>query len=193
MKDKPYHQGDLRNKLIEVGIELINNDGVNNFSLRKVAAMCNVSNAAPYSHFKSKDELTRAISDHVTEQFMCSLHTAIEGQESSPEIMKLLGKAYISFFMDNPQYYQFIFYKSGIIIDLDNNNDDDYAPFQLFKQTAYQMFTSMGMPEERQLKTLIALWSLAHGIISLLTNKGVRYSGDWNEILAESFILGRKL
>ena len=193
MKDKPYHQGDLRNKLIEAGIELINEKGVNNFSLRKVAAMCEVSNAAPYSHFKSKDELTRVIGEHVTEQFMCRLRTAIEGEESSPETMRLLGKAYISFFMDNPQYYQFIFYKSGVIIDLDNDNGDDYAPFHLFKQTAYQMFSSMGMPKERHLKTLIELWSLAHGIISLITNQGVRYSGNWNEILKESFILGRKL
>ena len=55
MKSKSYHHGDLRNALIETGIELINEYGEEKLSLRKVATKCGVSNAAPYAHFKNKD------------------------------------------------------------------------------------------------------------------------------------------
>ena len=42
-----YHHKDLRNALIETGIQIVNTEGVNAFSLRKVAAACGVSHAAP--------------------------------------------------------------------------------------------------------------------------------------------------
>ncbi|MDY4097642.1 MAG: TetR family transcriptional regulator [Lachnospiraceae bacterium] len=38
-------------------------------SLRKVAMACNVSHAAPYSHFANKEEVLSAMQLHITEQF----------------------------------------------------------------------------------------------------------------------------
>ena len=49
---KSYHHGNLREELIEKGIEMINEAGEEKLSLRKVAKMCGVSNAAPYTYFK---------------------------------------------------------------------------------------------------------------------------------------------
>lgn len=48
MPKKQYHHKDLRNALIEKGIEIVNSEGLHSFSLRKVAAACGVSHAAPY-------------------------------------------------------------------------------------------------------------------------------------------------
>ncbi|MBW4082016.1 TetR/AcrR family transcriptional regulator [Paenibacillus sp. S150] len=184
MKEKPYHHGDLRNQLIEAGIKLINTDGINSFSLRKVAAECKVSHTAPYSHFKNIDELVSAMGVHVTEQFMDSLRTSIQGKEGSHEAISQLGQAYIDFFIEHPQYFQFLFYHSGIIIDLDNYNSDNYPPFALFRTTAYQIFRNSGLPEAEFSHQLISLWSMVHGIASLLTNNGVRYSGNWRDFFA---------
>ena len=50
-----YHHGNLRQALIDAGIKIINESGEESLSLRKVAAECNVSHAAPYAHFNSKD------------------------------------------------------------------------------------------------------------------------------------------
>ena len=49
-----YHHKDLRNALIETGIQLVSTEGVNAFSLRKVAAACGVSHAALIAIFKIK-------------------------------------------------------------------------------------------------------------------------------------------
>lgn len=188
MKEKPYHHGNLRNQLIEAGIELINDDGLKGFSLRKVAAKCNVSHTAPYSHFKDIDGLIYAMGEHVTGQFMKKLHASINGREDSQEAISLLGQAYIDFFIDNPQYFQFLFYHSGLTIDLDGENPDDYPPFTLFRKTTYQIFRSRGLQEEEFSKRLIVLWSVVHGIASLITNNGVHYSGDWRDIFISYFV-----
>lgn len=183
LKDKPYHRGNLRNQLIEAGIKLINLDGMNSFSLRKVAAECAVSHTAPYSHFKNIDELVAAMGEHVTSQFMDTLHASVQGQAENPDTIILLGQAYIDFFIEHPQYFQFLFYHSGIVIDLDNYDSDSYPPFALFRTTVYEVFRSSGLPEPEFTRHLVALWSMVHGITALLTNNGVRYSGNWRDLL----------
>ncbi|KWX72204.1 TetR/AcrR family transcriptional regulator [Paenibacillus sonchi] len=192
MKEKPYHHGNLRKQLIETGISLINEEGVKSFSLRKVAAQCNVSHTAPYSHFKNVDELIAAMGEHVTEQFMERLRISIMGEEDSREAISLLGQAYIDFFIENPQYFQFLYYHSGIIIDLDNYSSDNYPPFALFRTTAFHMFRSTGLPEASYSHQLIALWSMVHGIASLLTNNGVRYSGNWRDSFSILTVLDKE-
>lgn len=183
LKDKPYHHGNLRNQLIEAGIKLINLNGISSFSLRKVAAECEVSHTAPYSHFKNIDELVAAMGEHVTGQFMDTLHASVQGLEGKTEAITLLGQAYIDFFIEHPQYFQFLFYHSGLVIDLDNYESDSYPPFEIFRTTAYAVFRSNGLPETEFTPQLITLWSMVHGITALLTNNGVRYSGKWRDLL----------
>lgn len=192
MKDKPYHHGDLRNKLIEAGIELITEDGMKDFSLRKVAAKCGVSHTAPYSHFENIERLTQAMGEHVTQKFMERLYESTQNQADSCAAVLSLGKAYISFFMENPHYYQFLFYYSGLTINLDNGAESDYKPFALFKETAYRMFDDISLAKEDYLNNLLALWSMVHGIVSLLTNKGINYSGNWVNILTDNLYIWRK-
>lgn len=190
MKDKPYHHGDLKNKLIEAGIELINEDGMNDFSIRKVAAKCGVSHTAPYSHFENIEALNQAMGDHVTGKFMEKLWQSVQNQLDSHAAVLSLGKSYITFFNENPHYYQFIFYHSGLTIDLDSAAENDYQPFVLFRDTAYRMFDDMELAKEDYLNSLLALWSMVHGIVSLLSNKGIHYTGNWSEILTNNLNCG---
>ncbi len=182
MSEKTYHHGNLRNELIEAGITLINENGLEGFSLRKVAAKCEVSHAAPYSHFKDIDALVDAMGEHVTQKFMDKLHSAIAHAPNSRTAITLLGKAYIEFFEENPLYFQFLFYYSRVTIDLDQEGPDDYPPFALFRTTVYDEFRQQGLPEEEYCPRLIFLWSCVHGIASMLSNSGIRYSGDWQSI-----------
>ena len=59
----------LRSELILAGLNEINRNGIANFSFRRVASACNVSCAAPYRHFKDKNELIAAIIDYVNEKW----------------------------------------------------------------------------------------------------------------------------
>ena len=59
----------MRQLLIEAGIEEINRSGVAEFSVRRVAQACGVSCAAPYKHFKDRREFIAAIIEYVNEQW----------------------------------------------------------------------------------------------------------------------------
>lgn len=59
----------LREKLLSAGIDEIVAHGVRDFSLRRVAASCGASCAAPYKHFKNKDEFIEEIIAYVDEKW----------------------------------------------------------------------------------------------------------------------------
>ncbi len=64
-----YHHGDLRNTLIRAGLEILERDGLEGLSLRKVAARAGVSHAAPAHHFANRDGLFVAIAAHGFDRF----------------------------------------------------------------------------------------------------------------------------
>lgn len=95
----------LRDRLIIAGIAEIEQHGIAGFSLRRVAAACNTSCAAPYKHFKNKDDLILEIIRYVNRQWellrdqILSLHMG----ESMERIVEVCV-AYIRFWVANPNY-----------------------------------------------------------------------------------------
>ena len=57
----------LRSRLIIAGLAELERHGATDFSLRRVAKEAGVSCAAPYRHFKDKDDLIGAVIDYVLE------------------------------------------------------------------------------------------------------------------------------
>ncbi|NBS67250.1 MAG: TetR/AcrR family transcriptional regulator, partial [Betaproteobacteria bacterium] len=59
VKSKPtsYHHGNLREALLEAGLELLRKDGAESLGLRELARQAGVSRTAPYRHFESKEAL----------------------------------------------------------------------------------------------------------------------------------------
>lgn len=183
MAEKPYHHGNLRNTLIEAGIKLINKEGEQQFSLRKVAALCGVSHAAPYSHFQSREELLEAMQDYVTEQFMKMLDHTIQSysEADGPDLLVQIGKSYVMFFIGHPQYFQFLFSRPLMEIDLSlkENGNKNFPPFELFKNTAVRVLKETGLSDQKIKDSILSMWALVHGLASIATMKNVRYDENW--------------
>lgn len=182
---KKYHHGNLRNMLIEAGIELINQEGENHFSLRKVASLCGVSEAAPYSHFKNKEDLFEAMQDHIQQELMKVLRNTIESA-SDPDSTYLLiqiGKAYIMFFIDHPQYFSFLCAHTHMEINLSMDIDEtkNFPPFELFKSISFRILRKNGFPEEKLLDIIISMFATVHGLASIATMPNVHYGDNWEE------------
>jgi AcrR family transcriptional regulator len=181
-----YHHGNLRQALIEAGIKIINESGEENLSLRKVAALCDVSHAAPYAHFKDKDELLEAIKNSVTDRFMDELLKAIEDKPTADQAIIAMGRTYIQFFSSNPDYFAFIFGKQNINAHLRMNREykDDYPPFLLLRRMYIKHLEENGLEKtaEEQEIELIKIWSIVHGMASIACMKGIKSSVNWNDI-----------
>ena len=181
-----YHHGNLRQALIKAGIKIINESGEENLSLRKVAALCDVSHAAPYAHFKDKDELLEAIKNSVTDRFMDELLKAIEDKPTADQAIIAMGRTYIQFFSSNPDYFAFIFGKQNINAHLKMNREykDDYPPFLLLRRMYIKHLEENGLErtaEEQEIE-LIKIWSIVHGMASIACMKGIKSSVNWNDI-----------
>ncbi len=95
----------VRERLLIAGIKEIELHGLNDFSLRRVASMCEVSCAAPYRHFKNKDELVLSIISYINSRWdmMCEqIEMAFEG-DSKRQIVEACV-ANVRFLIANPNY-----------------------------------------------------------------------------------------
>ena len=183
MENKPYHSGDLKNKLIEAGIKLINNGGAEQLSLRKIAVSCGVSHAAPYSHFKNKEELLECMQDYVVSQLLKQMQDIIDSyaDKTALGLMIALGKCYVMFFIDNPQYFSFLFSQqiAWANLSLEDDGSENFPPFELFKKSALPIFEANGIPENMWEIKLISCWATVHGLSTIANMQGVHYDKDW--------------
>ena len=187
MNGKPYHHGDLRRALIETGIDFIKQKGEEALSLRKIAEICGVSNAAPYAHFKSKDEFIVAIQKYIMDLFAATLEKTVMEYKDSPSLLPMLGKTYVMFFYQNPFYYDFLFPCKNISIklSLDGAGTNENPPLAILQKAATAVFNKAKLPERVIQDKIIAMWALVHGLASIVVMPNVEFDGNWETRIEE--------
>ena len=191
--EKSYHHGNLKEELIKKGIELINEVGENKLSLRKLAIICGVSNSAPYTHFKSKDELLKGMSLYILNLLKLELENTRKKYKNKENLLVMLGKTYVIFFLKNPKYYYFLSSRKDIEIDLsikiDNNS---MTALDILKEEAINKFSKLGISNEDIQNKILAMWSLVAGLIAVINMTSKNYLENWEckieEIIKASFI-----
>ncbi len=95
----------VREQLIIAGIEELEAHGIADFSLRRVANTCNVSCAAPYKHFESKEQLIDEIFRYIRTQldFLLEQVTDIFKHDPKKQLVES-GISYIRFCLANPHF-----------------------------------------------------------------------------------------
>ena len=187
MSDK-YHHGDLRNALIEEGIKMINTSGEDSLSMRKLAEKCGVSMAAPYAHFKNKEEMINAIKKYVEDAFSDYLEKAIAAAASSNGDIEVqiitMGNAYVSFFIENPEYFTFLFSRGYVHLNLDYNSDEDnFKPYKILKDLCKRYFAEKkpDLSDHDKELEIIRIWSSVQGLTSIIFMKNVKWTRNWKD------------
>ncbi|AGK95311.1 TetR/AcrR family transcriptional regulator [Clostridium pasteurianum] len=185
-----YHHDNLKNDLIEKGLELLNEEGYKNFSLRKVAKSCGVSHTAPYRHFKNKDELIVAITLEALQKFNDSLKVAVKKYpDDIKSQIKEMGFLYVKFFVENPEYLQLLFL-SDILKFINKNNilpNHSNHPFLTFFNaieafSLEQKNTSTNINFDKNAYAL-ECWGKVHGLAILIARKEYPYEGNYLELV----------
>src|SRR2546430_12864386 len=104
-----YEKQALRQAILTAAGELFLEQGYERFSLRKVAERIGYSPTTIYLYFHNKDDLLFTVVDEGFVRFGQQLAAAAESQEDSWERIIALGRAYITFALQNPVYYQLMF------------------------------------------------------------------------------------
>ncbi len=111
MDHQPYHHGDLHQGLIMAAKEILQTSGLNSLSIRKLAEKTNVSRAAPYHHFKDKNELLCAIAeDGFMQQDALLERELVTSTESDPSMkFERFILAFLRFAAENKEQYDLMY------------------------------------------------------------------------------------
>jgi AcrR family transcriptional regulator len=186
-----YHHGDLKNALIEAGIDILSREGVGALSLRKVARKAGVSHAAPYAHFADKQALVAAISTDGHEKIYRRIVGIVEQYPDDP-LRQLVETAwaYAEFGFEEPDLFRITF--SGVV-----ERERDYP--DLVEMAGKNMGLVRALvkrcqaadilePGEPDLVT-VGVWGLVHGFVSLVQQGQVSHSVLDRYSLREMLIL----
>ena len=156
----------VRNKLITAGIKELQNHGVADFSLRRVAAMCNVSCAAPYKHFKSKEDFIAEILRYINVQWEL-IQNQVKEIFSSDKKRQLteICVAYIKFRIANPGFNAVLMMKTD---DFDENTLSGSHMTDYICRLITDIFESRGMTQSVIEQKKYVIRSLIYGAVIMI-------------------------
>jgi AcrR family transcriptional regulator len=164
-----YHHGNLKEALIRAALELIAQKGPAGFTFAEAARSAGVSPAAPYRHFRDRDELLVDVARRGFDQFTQSLLGAWgEGGPDAFTAFGRVGRAYLDFARTEPAYYSAMF-EAGVPLDANSELREAGArAFAVLRMAAEKLIAHVP-PERRPPALMMALhvWALSHGIASL--------------------------
>ena len=183
MKDKL--EISIREKLILAGIEEIEENGIQDFSLRKVASKCGVSCAAPYKHFNDKLDLITEIIKYINEKWYARQKKIV--QTYSGDIRRQLTEIsleYIRFLVENPHFRSIIMLK-------DKKMDPKHVQMKSelsggAKDLIRKYSESVGMSKKSELIKTFIIRSFIYGAALMFDNGELEYTSENLELIAKT-------
>ena len=96
---------DTKSALICAGLKELRENGYNNFSIRRVAADCGISCAAPYRHFKNKGEFVLEIFRYINREWYLIQNVILSEYEDDKDRLIEISVSYIRFLVEHPDFF----------------------------------------------------------------------------------------
>jgi AcrR family transcriptional regulator len=155
-----YHHGDLRAALVRAAIELLEESGKTELSLRAVARRAGVSPAAPYRHYADREALASAVAAvgyHELAERLAAAHPS----PSTPEQLASVAIAYVQFALERPALFRIMFGEP-----CDRDNDERVAATAAVSQYV-RAIVERTFPQADPDALATAIWALVHGLACL--------------------------
>src|SRR5260370_1774165 len=173
---KSYHPADLRNAMIQAGLEMLSESGAAALDLRKVAGRAGVSHAAPYRHFADRQELIAAINEEGFHRLAERIQSTLrEAPGDAVEQLYAIARAYVHFAQENPWLMREMF--SGLTIEREAFPDLHHA-----SKTVFMLYIEVIKLGQEQGSIIDvdsgalagALWALLQGVARLTIDNQMR-------------------
>ncbi|MEE9453932.1 MAG: TetR/AcrR family transcriptional regulator [Paracoccaceae bacterium] len=184
---KGYHHGNLKQALVEATLSLIQEKGPTGFTLAEAARQAGVSAAAPYRHFKGREDLIAEVARQGFEIFAEKMESAFNRGKPNPMAsFEAVGRAYLQFARAHAGHYIAMF-ESGVSI-AGNSGLNMVANRAMAVQTqaAEKLFEHLPK-SQRPPATMVShhIWAMSHGVVELFARgePGVRAPFSADELL----------
>ncbi len=163
-----YHHGDLKEALISAAFDLVSERGAENFSLADACRLAGVSTAAPYKHFRDRDEVLALVVarafDVMSSRSMAAVAEAGEGTLAG---IIAMGKAYVQFAVEQQRLFRLMFGQHPVLKTNECVMADGRQCFsRVIEQIA--IFCERNQVAGDPKEIAVRLWTFVHGAASLL-------------------------
>ena len=162
---KSYHHGNLKEELTRAACILCERDGYTKLSIRSLAKESNVSQTAPYRHFKTKECVYAAVVEEGFNKIGMITYFDPTKKISKQHLIENCKK-YINFGLRNANTYDLMF---GTAV----GNFSNYPSLLEAANSSYaNLVTNLsrltGETEEVISAKCITIWSVVHGLVGIL-------------------------
>jgi AcrR family transcriptional regulator len=185
----PYHHGDLREALIAATRRLVTEQGAENFTLADACRAAGVTTAAPYRHFRSKQEILAEIASRGFEDLEAGAMAAVaEKGPGTLEAIVAMGQSYVTFAVNETAVFRLMFGQEPSLKEAEHVAGTGHECFaHLIEQIA--LYCQRNRVRGDALEIALRLWTFVHGAASLLIDKDylvVAPQLDVNRLIAEA-------
>ena len=160
--NKPYHHGDLRNTLLEVADQLIDEADAGAFSLREVARRAGVSAPAAYRHFSDKQALLAAVAQKGFEDFGRARSEAVAAADDP---LAAMGQASVRFAVARPGRFRLMY---GPTIGERARYPELQAAWMAASEAMRAALIARSPSGPDAAVTSLKLWCMVHGLSQLI-------------------------
>ncbi len=181
LRKERYHHGDLRECLIEATRRLVEDKGADKFSVSEACRLAGVSTAAPYKHFRDRNDMLVSMVIAGMMRHRERMFAAIKDLPSgSPLRIKALGQEYVDFALKEPGVFRL---KFGGYTDRLADPQLEEIGRATFDIVLHEVAACLGereiTPDVRQRGFM--LWSFVHGLSFLLHDEKLcEMGGDFD-------------
>jgi AcrR family transcriptional regulator len=159
--------GAFRGKAVAAATRLFAERGYRGVTLRSLAKELGVSPMTPYRYFENKEELFAMVRTEAFRRFADAQRDAVAGIEDPEDALRVLGRAYVSFALDEPDAYHIMFEllqaPAGTYPELEAEQARAFS----YLHEAVQASVDAGILERESLRRAHYLWAQLHGLVSL--------------------------
>jgi AcrR family transcriptional regulator len=160
---------DQREKILVQACALFLKDGLEGFSMRKLARAVGVTAPALYRHFESKERLLHDVLGEAYRRMSRRLYQALEG--ATPwERLRLAGEGYVLFALEHPRLYDALFASPELvgIADIPEEIEAQGCAVGRFWNDRIRECMDAGMLHPGDPEGVgLTMWAHAHGLIAL--------------------------
>ncbi|MDX1803594.1 MAG: TetR/AcrR family transcriptional regulator [Alcanivorax sp.] len=190
MTDAPrYHHGDLHATLLQEANQLLNEQGIEGLSLRKLAERAGVSRTAPYHHFRDKNALLCELAIEAFQQLDALIESADLSGANTREALQAFVRRYLRFATEQPEQYELMF---GRTLWKTGNPSDElktvaFASFRHYAEQVGVLFKGPLPAGTDPLRLAQASWATLHGLCRLLID-GIYVNREDMEAVSEQSV-----
>ena len=166
-----YHHGELREALICATRQLVEERGAENFTLADACRVAGVTTAAPYRHFRSKQQILEEIASRGFEELQAKARAAVAAKgEGTLDAIVAMGQAYVAFAVEKTALFRLMFGQEPSLKKAEPVLGTGHACFaHLIDQVALYCKRSKIRGDAQEIA--LPLWTFVHGAASLLIDQ----------------------